>query len=104
MTASANIENENLRDRIQQIALEFPGYGYRRIAAELRNRSYTINHKRILRLMRQDNLLCLKRQFKPVTTDSNHGLPVLSQPSEEHQDYRAKPGVGFGYHIRSVAA
>ena len=76
MTTSANIENENLRDQIQEIALEFPGYGYRRITAELRNRGYAVNHKRILGLMRQDNLLCLKKQFKPVTTDSNHGLPV----------------------------
>lgn len=66
----------DLRDQIQDIALEFPGYGYRRITAELRNRGYSINHKRVLRLMRQDNLLCLKKRFKPVTTDSSHGLPV----------------------------
>jgi transposase InsO family protein len=66
----------NLRNQIQEIALEFPGYGYRRITAELRNRGYKVNHKHVLRLMRQDNLLCLKKKFKPVTTDSSHGLPV----------------------------
>lgn len=66
----------NLRNQIQEIALEFPGYGYRRITAELRNRGYEVNHKRALRLMREDNLLCLKKRFKPVTTDSSHGLPV----------------------------
>jgi transposase InsO family protein len=65
-----------LRDQIQDIALEFPRYGYRRITAELQYRGYAVNHKRVLRLMRQDNLLCLKRKFKPVTTDSSHGLPV----------------------------
>ncbi|GAB6286832.1 MAG: IS3 family transposase [Methanoregula sp.] len=65
-----------LREEIQEIALEFPGYGYRRRTAELRNRGYAINHKRVLRLMRLDNLLCLRKKFKPVTTDSSHGLPV----------------------------
>lgn len=46
------------------------------MTAELRNRGYAVNHKRVLRLMREDNLLCLKKKFKPVTTDSSHGLPV----------------------------
>jgi len=72
----ANSENEDLRDHIQEIALEFSGYGYRRITVELQNRGYAVNHKRVLRLMRQDNLLCMMKKFKPVTTDSNHGLPV----------------------------
>ena len=69
-------ENKDLKDQIQEIAMEFPGYGYRRITVELQNRSYAVNHKRVLRLMRQDNLLCLKKKFKPVTTDSSHGLLV----------------------------
>jgi len=73
---SADSENKNLIDQIQQIALEFPCYGYRRITAELRNRGYAVNRKRVLRLMRQNNLLCLRKKFKPVTTDSSHGLPV----------------------------
>lgn len=66
----------DLRDQIQEIALEFPRYGYRRVTAELKNRGYVVNSKRVLRLMREDNLLCLKKKFKPVTTDSSHGLPV----------------------------
>lgn len=66
----------DLRDQIQEIALEFPGYGYRRVTAELKNRGYCVNHKRVSRLMREDNLLCLKKKFKPVTTDSSHGLPI----------------------------
>ena len=65
-----------LRDAIQQIALEFPAYGYRRITRELNRRGFTVNHKRVLRLMRQDNLLCLRRKSFVVTTDSRHGLPV----------------------------
>jgi transposase InsO family protein len=65
-----------LRDEIRDIVLEFPGYGYRRITAELQHRGYPINHKRVLRLMHLDSLLCHKKKFKPVTTDSSHGLPV----------------------------
>lgn len=71
-----SFDDMDLRNQIQKIALEFPGYGYRRITAELQNLGYVVNRKRVLRLMRQDNLLCLKKKFKPVTTDSNHGLPV----------------------------
>jgi putative transposase len=73
---SVPCEDIDLRNQIQEIALEFPGYGYRRITAELQNRGFRINHKHVLRLMRKDNLLCLKRKFRPVTTDSSHGLPV----------------------------
>jgi putative transposase len=73
---STNSEYMDLKDQIQDIALEFPGYGYRRVTAELQDRGYAVNHKHVLRLMRQDNLLCLKKKFKPVTTDSSHGLPV----------------------------
>ena len=72
---SANSENKDLRDQIQEAALEFPGYGYRRITVELRNRGYAVNHKRVLRLMRADNLLCLKKKFRPMTTDSN--IPAM---------------------------
>ena len=75
-SSSNDSENMALRNQIQEIALEFPRYGYRRITAELQYRGYAVNHKHVLRLMRQDNLLCLKKRFKPVTTDSTHGLPV----------------------------
>ena len=71
-----NSESSDLIDQIQEIALEFPYYGYRRITAELQNRSYAVNHKRVLRLMRQEKLLCHKKKFKPITTDSTHGLPI----------------------------
>jgi transposase InsO family protein len=66
----------HLRDEIQKIAVEFPAYGYRRITVELRNRGYTVNHKLVLKLMREDNLLCVRKRFKPKTTDSGHHLRV----------------------------
>ena len=61
-----NSESSDLINQIQEIALEFPYYGYRRITAELQNRSYAVNHKRVLRLMRQEKLLCLRKLFKPI--------------------------------------
>ena len=63
-------------DALQKIALESPAYGYRRITAELRRRGFEVNHKRVLRLMREDNLLCLRHKAFVVTTDSRHNLPV----------------------------
>jgi len=65
-----------IRDELQKIALESPAYGYRRITAELQNHGFNINHKRVLRMMRQDNLLCVRRRRFMVTTDSRHRLPV----------------------------
>jgi putative transposase len=65
-----------LRDAMQKIALEFPCYGYRRITAELSRRGLEVNHKRVLRLMHQDNLLCLRHKAFVVTTDSRHPWPV----------------------------
>ena len=65
-----------LRDALQRVALEFPSYGWPRMTAELRRRGWAVNHKRVYRLMRGDNLLCLRRRKFVVTTDSDHGLPV----------------------------
>jgi putative transposase len=69
-------EDLNLRDAIQRIALEFPCYGRPRITAELKRRGWTVNHKRVGRIMREDNLLCLRRRKFVVTTDSNHNLRI----------------------------
>jgi transposase InsO family protein len=69
----------DLRGTIERIVLEFPGYGYRseaRVTAELHRRGWSANRKRVLRIMREDSLLCqLKRSFRP-TTDSAHGFGI----------------------------
>ncbi|MGE5205696.1 MAG: IS3 family transposase [Chlamydiota bacterium] len=62
----------NLRDAIQRVALEWPSYGRPRITAELRRRGWKVNPKRVYRLMREDNLLCVRKRKFVVTTDSNH--------------------------------
>ena len=66
----------DLRSKIQSIALHWPAYGYRRVHRELIRGGWRINHKRVLRLMRADNLLCLRRRKFILTTDSKHGLPI----------------------------
>ena len=71
-------EETGVRDAIQRLALAHKHYGYRRIAAQLRREGFVVNHKRVLRLMREDNLLCLrKRSFVPVTTCSRHEWRVV---------------------------
>src|ERR1700746_3065785 len=65
-----------LRQVLQAIALEMPAYGRPRITAELRHRGWKVNHKRVGRWLREDNLLCLRKKKWVGTTDSNHALPV----------------------------
>jgi len=61
-----------LRDAIEDITLAFPGYGYRRVTHALARDGWCVNHKRVLRIMREESLLCqLRRRFVP-TTDSAH--------------------------------
>jgi transposase InsO family protein len=74
-----------LRDQMQRVALEWPSYGYRRIALELLRRGFEINHKRVLRMMREDNLLCVGRRAFRATTDSRHHLPVYPNLAREMQ-------------------
>jgi transposase InsO family protein len=68
-----------VRDAIQRLALANGRHrGYRLVTFQLRQQGLVVNHKRVLRLMRQDNLLCLRqRPFVPPTTDSRHGWPVV---------------------------
>jgi putative transposase len=68
----------DLQGAIQRLSLAHRHYGYRRITAQLRREGQIINAKRVLRLMREDNLLCLRaRPFVPRTTDSRHGFAIL---------------------------
>ena len=71
-------EETVVRDAIQRVSLAKRRYGYRRIAAQRRRDGLVVNHKRVLRLMRQDNLRCLQRRpFVPVTTNSRHEWRVV---------------------------
>jgi transposase InsO family protein len=75
--SAPRLEETELRDAIQRVALSDRHYGYRRIAAQLRREGWCVNRKRVLRLTREDNLLCLRRRsFVPATTDSSHRFRV----------------------------
>jgi putative transposase len=65
-----------LREEVQQVALDYPRYGYRRVKVELGNRGYLVGARKVLGLMRMDNLLCVRKRYRLCTTDSNHGMPV----------------------------
>ncbi len=71
-------EQTQLRDVLQRLAVAHRHYGYRRLNALLRREGWAVNHKRVLRLMRTDNLLCLRRRaFVPAPTDSRHDWRVV---------------------------
>jgi transposase InsO family protein len=76
--ASAPLREETaLRDAIQRLSLATRNYGYRRITAQLRQLGFAVNPKRVARLRRQDNLLCLRKPaFRPAAADSRHRFTV----------------------------
>ena len=78
--SDADIE---LRDAIQRIALEFPSYGRPRMVKELDRRGWTVGPSRVYRILREDNLLCLRRRKFVVTTNSNHALAVYPNRAAE---------------------
>jgi len=65
----------DVRDRIEAICLEFPRYGYRRVTHQLRQEGRPVNHKKVLRLMRESDLLCRTMRKWVRTTDSHHHFP-----------------------------
>src|SRR5437773_12093140 len=65
-----------VRDRVQRLALRYRYYGYRPITRLLKREGWVVNHKRVLRLMREDNLLSLRRRKFVITTDSAHNWQV----------------------------
>ena len=73
---SQRMGEARLVERIKTVCAEWPAYGYRRITAELRRDDWVVNRKRVLRVMREDNLLCVRGRSFVRTTDSNHKLPV----------------------------
>jgi putative transposase len=73
---SARAPDAERRDQIQRVALEWPAYGYRRITAEWQRCGLGVNHKRVLRLMREDTLLGVRKRQVIRTTDAHHRLLV----------------------------
>jgi len=82
-TAPGHNADMELRDAIQRIALQWPSYGRPRITAELRRRGWTVNPKRVYRILREDNLLCMRQRKFVVTTDSHHARKVYPNLAHE---------------------
>lgn len=75
-TRAPDEQDVALRDAIEKIVLELPGYGYRRVTHELRRQDFTVNHKHVLRITREEALLCRLTKRFVVTTDSTHAHRV----------------------------
>lgn len=71
-----DLAEAELRDLMQRIALENRRYGARRVTHELRRRQWKVNHKKVERLLREDNLLALRKRRYVLTTDSKHSQPA----------------------------
>ncbi len=67
-------KDNGLLERIQDIAAEFSRYGYRRITHALRREGVVANHKKVLRIMKENNLVVKRKKSKPISTQSNHRL------------------------------
>ena len=89
----------DLRDAIQRIALEWPSYGRPRITAALRRQGWMVNPKRVYRLLREDNLLCIRKRKFVVTTDSNHDRRGLSESGWADDADRHQPALGGRHHL-----
>ena len=74
--ATGPVRDVELRDLIQRLALRFPAYGRPRLTAELKRQGWAVNHKRVGRILREDNLLCLRKRKFLATTDSRHDFRV----------------------------
>jgi putative transposase len=98
-------EEMEVRSAIQQIAMEHRRrYGYRRISAELRRRGMLVNHKRVARIMREDNLLAVQPRQFVVTTDSNHELEIYLNLAAPHEADRDRSALGGRHHLHSPAS
>ena len=97
-------EDTEVRSTIQRIALEHRRrYGYRRVAAELRRRGMPVNHKRVARIMREDNLLAVQPKAFVSTTDSEHALEVYLNLARRMTAQRDRSALGGRHHLHPAA-
>jgi len=65
-------DESQLENAILDTAAAWPVYGYRRITAQLHREEWTVNHKRVYRIMREIGLQSQKKHRKRFTTNSQH--------------------------------
>jgi hypothetical protein len=76
------VDEARLVERIREVCAEWPAYGYRRVAAELHGEGHIVNHKKVMRLMKENGLTVRSRRRFVVTTDSNHDGPIFPNLAE----------------------
>jgi hypothetical protein len=87
-------QEADLQDRIEQLVCEFPGYGYRRVTKQLHREGLQVNHKRVLRIMRESSLLCAVKHSYKRTTNSWASLSTIPKPDQKQCHKLYKPGLG----------
>jgi hypothetical protein len=76
------VDEARLVERMREICAEWPAYGYRRVTAELRGEGRIVNHKKVMRLMKENGLTVRSRRRFVATTDSDHNGPVFPNLAE----------------------
>jgi hypothetical protein len=74
---SQPIGEARLVEQIKEVCTEWPAYGYRRVTAELHGDGRIVNHKKVMRLMKENGLTVRPRRRFIATTDSNHDGPIF---------------------------
>ena len=93
------IEEADLRDRIEQVVEEYPRYGYRRVTHHLRREGFKVNHKRVSRIMREESLQCQVKRHWVKTTDSDHPYRVYPNLLKGLRATRPNQAWGGRYHL-----
>jgi transposase InsO family protein len=84
-TPSQQEQEKALGGRVEALCLEFPRYGYRRVTAQLHREGFLINHKRVLKIMRTNDLVCRPHRKWVRTTQSDHGYPLYPNLLKNYQ-------------------
>jgi putative transposase len=76
------VDEARLVERMREVCAEWPAYGYRRVTAELQAEGHLVNHKKVMRLMKENDLTVRPRRRFVATTDSDHGGPIFPNLAE----------------------
>ena len=93
------MKEADIRDRIEGIACEYPRYGYRRITKQLHREGFVVNHKKVLRIMRESSLLCSVKRKWIKTTDSRHQYRRYPNLIKDRVARGTKPDLGSRYYL-----